>query len=132
MPEALVEMDTEAFIYPYLRVLPMGFSWAFHLAHQAHVEIASRALPHLVQVRDRQAAPVMGTGAGRCTSTMLVYDGNANHLGVSREQVDAEQKKMRDALHGHGLDTHDVQEGTNLCESLGVRIDGKKGPKPKP
>ena len=77
----------------------MGFSWAFHLAPEAHVEIASRALPHLVQLRDRHAAPVMGTGAGRCTSTMLVYDDNANHLGVSRGQVDAEQKKMRDALH---------------------------------
>ena len=56
---------------------------------------------------------------------MLVYADNANYLGVSREQVDAEQKKMRDALHCPGLETHDAQQGasTNLCEGLGVRID---------
>ena len=127
VPEVLSGMDAEATVHPYLRVLPMGFSWAFHLAHQAHVELATRTLPQSVQVRDRHAAPVMGSGFGRCESAMLIYADNANHLGISRDQVDREQREMREALHGRGLETHDVQEGSNLCESLGVRVDGLGG-----
>ena len=110
-PETMVNMDTDAHVCRFLRVLPTGLPWAFHLAHKAHAELALRALPHSVQVRAHHAAPVMGTSSGRCNSAMLVYAGNANYLGVSREQVDAEQKKMRDALHCPGLETHDAQQG---------------------
>ena len=49
---------------------------------------------------------------------MLVYADNANHLGTIREQLDVEQDRMRDALRGRGLDTHDAQEASSLCESL--------------
>ena len=44
-------------IYPFFQVLPMGFSWAFHLAHQAHQEIARLTLPGIPFVHDRRPAP---------------------------------------------------------------------------
>ena len=47
-------------IYPYMCVLPMGFSLAFHLAHEAHAELGRRTLPQVAQVRDREPAPLLG------------------------------------------------------------------------
>ncbi|CAE7763388.1 NHX3 [Symbiodinium sp. CCMP2456] len=114
-------------IYPFFKVLPMGFSWAFHLAHQAHQEIARVTLPGIPFVHDRRPAPRLGQQAGEHESALLVYADNANHLGVARDEVGDGQRRMIDALHGHGLSTHDVVEPATLGESLGVRIDGLGG-----
>ena len=118
---------SEAPIYPHMIVLPMGFAWAFHLAHVAHVELTRRTLPNAMIAQDKRPAPVMGAKVGQCQQACLVYADNGNHLGVSREAVRNDQVRMMDALHAHGLATHDLVESSNLCESLGVRIDGLGG-----
>ena len=69
-------------IYPFFKVLPMGFSWAFHLAHQAHQEIARLTLPGIPFVHDRRPAPRLGQQAGEHQGALLVYADNANHLGL--------------------------------------------------
>ena len=113
--------------YPMMAVLPMGFNWAFHLAHQAHVELARRSLPEAGHLRDRHPAPRIGAGPGYVEHGMLIYADNNNHLGYSMDKVAEVQKTMIDALHEHGLDTHDIQESAALAESLGARIDGLGG-----
>ena len=64
LPVEAAKLLDEGFheIYPYMCVLPMGFSWAFHLAHEAHAELGRRTLPRVTQVRDREPAPLMGRG----------------------------------------------------------------------
>lgn len=117
-----------------MSVLPMGFSWAFHLAHQGHVELAKRTLPGVPLLRDRRVAPRLGQERDSVSRGLLIYADNANHLGVCPEVVDHDQARMMDALHDHGLSTHDITNASSLAESLGVRINGLSGqvvPTPK-
>lgn len=131
LPPEIEELDADPqdYIYPCMRVLPMGFSWAFHLAHQSHMELSRRALPGVPFLRDRHAAPVLGgdLSHGDQGSAMLVYADNNNHLGVSPHLVDKDQESMISALHSKNLATHDVTSANTLAESLGVRIDGLAG-----
>lgn len=113
--------------YPFMKVLPMGFSWAFHLAHQAHVELARRCRPLVPHVRDRQPAPKLGGGRDGQNTAMLIYADNNNHLGVERDAVSLDQQIMLDTLRKVGLDTHDLTDSSTLAESLGVRINGASG-----
>ena len=113
-------------IYPHFRVLPMGFSWAFHLAHEAHVHLARQALPGVPVATDRRPPPVLSAEAGS-DSAMMIYADNNNHIGVKSESVACEQKAMMDRLHEHGLATHDITEASGIAESLGVRVDGLSG-----
>ncbi|CAJ1446249.1 unnamed protein product, partial [Effrenium voratum] len=138
LPEefAAIRDISTAPIYPCMRVLPMGFAWSFHLAHEAHCELARRSTPGVPLLRDRFAAPVLGGDAGRGehATAMLIYADNNNHLGVCRDRVLADQQRVMTALHAHGLDTHEEVEGVTLVESLGVRINGMSGtvqPTPK-
>lgn len=129
MPEdlrALVHRDGRG-VFPCMKVLPMGFSWAFHLAHQAHVEITKRALPRTPQIKDKAVMPRFGEGKHRAATGALIYADNNNHIGVQRQAVEQEHTTMLGALAQHGLDYHEVIEATSLAESLGVRIDGLTG-----
>lgn len=114
-------------IYPCMKVLPMGFSWAFHLAHQAHVEVARRCLPNVPLLQDQRVAPRLGGGDEHVQSCMLIYADNNNHIGIDRDMVQNEQNTMQRGLHEKGLDTHDICESSTLAESLGVRIHGITG-----
>ena len=129
LPQPLMDLldASGAPVHPCLRVLPMGFAWAFHLAHEAHVEVARRALCETPVVRDRRPPPRLGGEAPSHQSGMLIYADNCNHLGVCSARVDSDQQRVREALHGHGLDTHDVIHSCQIVESLGVRVDGLCG-----
>ena len=108
---------SQADIYPHMSVLPMGFSWVFHLAHMAHVELATWTLPSARLIRDRRPAPVMGKSVDGCKQALLIYADNANHLNFNRERVSKDQREMIARLHQHGLSTHDLLESATLCES---------------
>ncbi|CAE7368091.1 unnamed protein product [Symbiodinium pilosum] len=129
LPEELTQlMDVSgARIHPCLKVLPMGFSWAFHLAHEAHVEVARRVLSSVPVIRDRRPPPLLHAGGGGHESAMLIYADNCNHLGTCRTVVNRDQVRVREALHSYGLDTHDVVECSEIVESLGVRVNGLSG-----
>lgn len=114
-------------IYPCMKVLPVGFSWAFHLAHECHMELARRALPQVPFLKDRTRAPRLGTEPGSVGTAMLIYADNNNHLGIAADTVDREQQQMITALHSKNLATHDITNASTLAESLGVRIDGLGG-----
>jgi len=135
---SLVENFSGQKIYPHFKVLPMGFSWAFHLAHEAHAFLAKQVLPHAGLLQDRRKAPLLevdpqgfcmpsGPVSPGVPSCMLIYADNNNHLGLSRQQVSRDHQSMIAALHEKGLDTHDILEPSTLAESLGVRVDGMSG-----
>ena len=129
MPDAVIKLldDSQADIHPHMSVLPMGFSWAFHLAHMAHAELSARTLPTARVVQDRRPAPMMGNSVDGCRQAVLIYADNCNHLGIERDSVANDQRAMMSALHTHGLSTHDIVASSTLCEGLGVRIDGLSG-----
>ncbi|CAK9091403.1 Protease PrsW (Protease responsible for activating sigma-W) [Durusdinium trenchii] len=124
--EELLDRHT-APIHPFFQVLPMGFSWSFHLAHMAHVELSARCLPHCGILQDRRPAPILGHGRGQHSSALLIYADNNNHIGIEREKLLEEQKNMIGSLHSHGLETHEVTDPVSLAESLGIRINGATG-----
>ena len=126
MPEAIrgLACDHLAPIYPCMKVLPMGFSWAFHLAHEAHVYVAGQELPLVPMIRDKRELQRHGVGNKDTSSSMLIYADNCNHLGVDQQQLFMEHGSVIGALGKHGLETHDIVEP---AESLGVRIDGLGG-----
>lgn len=115
----------DAPVFPHLRVLPMGFSWAFHLAHECHCNLARCTIPEAGHLVDRQAAPVLSTEGP--SSAMLIYADNNNHFGVSPEKVGIDQQRMIECLHSHNLSTHELSDASTLAESLGVRLDGRSG-----
>ena len=110
-----------------MKVLPMGFSWAFHLAHEAHVYVAGQELPLVPMIRDKRELQRHGMGDKDTSSSMLIYADNCNHLGVDQQQLFMEHGSVIGALGKHGLETHDIVEPATLAESLGVRIDGLGG-----
>lgn len=70
-------------VFPFLCVLPMGFSWAFHVAHQAHRTLPARLLPGVPVVEDR--APVRRLEKG--DTSLLLYAENENHFGAVATRV---------------------------------------------
>ena len=131
LPEEYAHLQdvSAAPIYPCMKVLPMGFAWSFHLAHEAHCELARRVLPEVPQLRDRFATPVLGSDPmrGHNPTAMLIYADNNNHIGLDRAAVLKDQERVIGVLHSYGLDTHEETEGVSLAESLGVRINGVSG-----
>ena len=94
MPDAVIKLldDSQADIHPHMSVLPMGFSWAFHLAHMAHAELSTRTLPTARVVQDRRPAPMMGNSVDGCRQAVLIYADNCNHLGIDRDSVLNDQR----------------------------------------
>eukprot|EP00972_Heterocapsa_arctica_P018204 2689852-Heterocapsa_arctica.AAC.1 len=101
----------------------MGFSWAFHFAHEAHVALANLALPTCPFLRDRRPVPQLGGSFG----ALVIYADNAIHMGVVRDQVDAQQTVLSHVVNAAGLDTREILEAGTLGEGLGVRYNGGLG-----
>ena len=106
-------------IAPRFRVLPMGFSWAFHLAHVAHEKLATRFLPDTPSIRDRQPLPDLTKA-----TAILVYADNCDHMGPDQVVVDKHRDKMSAHVISLGLSTHDIMEASTEGASLGVHYDG--------
>ena len=117
VPPELVNMKT---VFPCLRVLPLGFSWALYLAQEVHKTIFARACEGVPVILDRKAGVTL---EGEDTAA-LIYADNANHAGRIAEKVDEQRQTLSRALHDVGLETHEVEDANLLTESLGVRIDG--------
>ena len=103
-------------------MLPMGFSWAFHLAHMCHMELAQWVLGDVSLVLDRRfVAP------HSAEPSLLVYADNADHIGTDADKVTHRREKLSAHLNHIGLRTHEVQEACCVGTSLGVRFDGNIG-----
>lgn len=121
--QELMAESQSSYIYPHLCVLPMGLSWALHLAHQAHRTLALPMLPGIQLVEDRTPVPRLR----RDDCCLLLYADNANHLGTNASMVNRQRCALSEGCAKSGLLTHEIVEATTLAESLGVRVDGEQG-----
>ena len=124
VPEAVRVLATSKRLgVPAMRVLPMGFSWAFHLAHMTHVNLATQALPASTHLVDKRCAPVLDP----LQSTLLLYADNAAHIALSPEVSKQSRMQLSTLLNGIGLDTHEVTEAEQVGRTLGAQFDGRTG-----
>ena len=106
-------------IAPRFLVLPMGFCWVFHLAHVAHEELATRSLPGIPFIRDRQPLPDLTKA-----TAILVYADNCDHMGPDQAVVDKNRVKMPAHVNSLGLSTHDIVEASTEGHRLGCATTG--------
>ena len=126
-PEYLCAKGPSSSVTPTLAVLPMGFSWAFWLSQQVHSCIARSELsdvqPEQFIVDGMPPQNLLKPSDYAC----MLYADNANHLALSVEEVNLRREQLSRGLKGRGLLTHEVIEGSELVECLGVEIAGFAG-----
>ncbi|CAK0895720.1 unnamed protein product, partial [Prorocentrum cordatum] len=113
-----------AWVYPCLRVLPMGFAWAMRWTQQAHRELLRRGGLGGIESElvDRQIAP----GVDSPQVPRVVYVDNeifvSSRPGATRGARRQAAKVMAEA----GLPLHEVEESKTVVEALGLELDGIK------
>ncbi len=124
VPEVVHSLHNQSLpIVPQMQVLPMGFSWAFHLAHEAHRHLASLALPATPFLCEREVVPDVTVSR----PILMIYADNANHIGLDSSIVDSNRKTLSQMVNHFGLSTHDIVSAGLDGESLGIRYCGSLG-----
>ena len=88
----------------------------------AHEELATRSLPGVPFIRDRQPLPDL-----TLATAILVYADSCDHMGPDRVVLDKNRVKMSAHVNSLGLFTHDIVEASTEGASLGVHYDGVIG-----
>ena len=115
----------------YMRVVPMGWSWAFWLAQRVHSHraiIASR-LPVSRLLNDVAVVPDISDG----TPVILAYCDDLNVAGTDRGRVDDVKDRIAAHFRQLGFGVHEEVATTAVVDSLGYVVDGRRGlvsPKP--
>ena len=112
---------TPGSVHPALVVLPMGWSWSFHLAQCVHEHLASVALPKADRLVDRRPVPDLATGR----SCLMLCADNGNHLALNQRVCEASRAKLTKVLNEHNLATHETVHATSRATTLGVHFDGQ-------
>ena len=86
-------------VYPCLRVLPMGFSWSFYIAQEAHRHVTSISLPNTSLLQDNVPVPNLGRDGG----LTVIYADNASHIGTDADSVNVRAQKLKVFSRGGGL-----------------------------
>ncbi|CAK0816896.1 unnamed protein product, partial [Prorocentrum cordatum] len=113
-----------AWVYPCLRVLPMGFAWAMRWTQQAHRELLRRGGLGGIESElvDRQIAPSVDSPQ----VPRVVYVDNeifvSSRPGATRGARRQAAKVMAEA----GLPLREVEESKTVVEALGLELDGIK------
>lgn len=90
---------TQGSACPCMTVLPMGFSWAFHLAHMSHEFLAGQAVAESELIRDKQPTPPLP----KSRSLLLIYADNASHIAESASVSSASRARLSALLNRIGL-----------------------------
>ena len=112
-------------VFPQLAVMPMGWSWAFFFAQEAHTALikkytnaddddfleAGRPPPHL---RDS-------------TARVHAYCDNLTVFGTDKDKVAERAKSAIDGLTLEGFPIHEIEEAASFAVSVGIEISGLKG-----
>ena len=109
-------------IYPYMAVLPMGFSWSVWFAQRASVCQISKSPLLATAGCVSSGAPdkVLGETAGL---TFYVYIDNIGVIGDDREKVNAALGEAVALLEGQGLTCHEVSPAAAVSEALGIEFN---------
>lgn len=100
-------------LYPQLRVVPMGFSWALYLCQTMHERIVGQVgAEDTSRLSDKKPAP-----SSHCMHTE--YVDNFHVIGTDPEQVSQLSLKGIQALRSSGLVVHEEEQSTDSAQILG-------------
>ncbi|CAK0801113.1 unnamed protein product, partial [Prorocentrum cordatum] len=119
------EGPSGGWVWPFLRVVPMGWSWAFWLGQRAnaHVCCSASGLGFPRVLTDHGPVPPLDEGV----PCLLPYCDNINVIGTDPVKCNVLMHQICDAWRKHGVQIHEVVEATDVFTSLGRLIDGASG-----
>ena len=109
-------------VYPCLRVVPMGWSWAMWIAQRVHTEqclIGSGLSPDRL-IHDKSPAPSLDDGQ----PVLIPYADNLNVAGTCSAQVQSVKDRVVKHLRDLGFKVHEEMDACSSATSLGYHIDG--------
>ena len=118
-------LNTDEWVHPMLRVVPMGWSWAMWLSqrvHQHQSQLGAGVSCDRILV-DGKPAPSLSNGE----VLPLPYADNLNVCGINAEAVQRAKDKAVARLRQVGLTVHEEMDANNTSQSLGYMIDGAVG-----
>ena len=112
-------------IYPALKVVPMGWSWAMWIAQRIHQYQATVALNVPVDqvLADGRPAPSLVEGK----PVLIPYADNLNVCGTDREAVQNAKQKVVKHLRELNFRIHEEQDATPVVQALGFEVNGDLG-----
>ena len=124
-PSAIPSADSRGWVFPHLKAIPMGWSWAMWIAQRCHQQIAMAASglgPERVLVEGRPC-PDLSSGE----PIILPYADNLNVAGTNAERVQEVKDSVVAELRRLGFRVHEELDAHHTCQSLGFLIDGLSG-----
>eukprot|EP00438_Fugacium_kawagutii_P014095 Skav231798 [mRNA] locus=scaffold734:131220:155475:+ [translate_table: standard] len=118
-------IDPDSWLYPVVRVIPMGWSWAMWWCQTLAERICERSgLTSHERLRDHAPAP-----SGPLWH--IQYVDNLHVFGTNKSEVEQRFWRAVEALRSAGLVVHEIEVSDNDAEVLGWNItsDGKLKPK---
>ena len=117
--------DSEGLVFPMLRVIPMGWSWAMWLSQRVHQHLCLEAsgLDISRVVVEGKAAPDISDGE----VILIPYADNLNVAGIDECRVQLIKNQIVAELRRVGFRVHEEMEASCLAQSLGFLIDGERG-----
>lgn len=123
IPE-LCGRDPSLVIFPQMKVVPMGWSWAMFFAqriHQHQVMIGA-GIPHHRVLADGRPAPVL-----KDESVVIVpYADNLNVIGTNKDEVQRVKDQAVAQLRKVGFRVHEEEDASLEAKALGFIINGSK------
>ena len=112
-------------IVPYLRVLPMGWSWALHICQQVLNHALDCAGFEQSRIIGDKRASVKITGGEDIAAAG--YVDNFGVFGTSPAAVNQGLSRIATTLRGFGLTVHEEEEAQMSADFVGLHCDGKSG-----
>ena len=115
----------EGWIWPSLRVVPMGWNWAMYLAQRVHQEqiLVATGISSSRILVDSAPAPSLENGE----PVIIPYADNLNVCGTDEASVQQTKETIVKHLRGVGFRVHEELDSSCRAQSLGFLIDGSAG-----
>ena len=120
-------LDGNTIVYPYLRSLPMGFTWSLYFGQVLAEHFAAEALKETNAVRmyDQGKTAVYALSAP-IFSTYSVYVDNLGVIGRPKKLTQDYITRMVNFFNKRGLIIHEEVAASLDVELLGVMLEGSK------
>jgi hypothetical protein len=112
-------------LWPRLRVVPMGWSWAMYLSQRIHQNLVleSTGLDPSRLLIDGVPPPSLEGGE----VAIIPYADNLNVAGLDQDRVQHVKDTVVAKLRATGFRVHEELDATDTAQSLGFYIDGVSG-----
>ena len=111
-------------LYPYLTVLPMGFSWAVWLAQRVNQKMAMEGVPRGLEVVEFGPKPVvLGLDS---EVAIYVYADIIGVIGIDKQKVDDTLTAITQHFVAEGIPCKEESKASDVCEALGVEFNASR------